>query len=448
MHISVPKDAQCEFINVSPTQNPLISKCQIKVCYVSDEPNRNGSVITKDVARKMASSLRGAPIVGAYCEETEDFDEHNKRIDFSGGEIKITDTTVPYGFVDLNAQIWFQTFIDDNADEREYLCTEGFIWTGQFPEAERIITHGNNQSMELDPETVKGNWSYDDNRKAQFFIIDEAIISKLCILGEDREPCFEGSQIKASFSLSEDFKNTLFSMVNEVKELFIGGNESMKKNEFELMEEVSAEEAAPVVEDEFKAKEEDEQSSEESKEEETTGDGEEDKKKKPETENACGGGDKKTKHSVEDENTPAVEEVVESVAEESAQYSLEEIPEYVELQQEFATLQAECENLKAELEPLKEFKLAAERKEKEDMINSFFMLSDEDKADVVANINSYSLDDIEAKLSVICVRNKVNFSLDEEKQEIEEPLSYSINNDSFDSAPDWVKAVRETAKNL
>ena len=44
--------------------NPLISKCQIKVCYVGDEPNRNRSIITKEVGRDLGSRLPGSPIVG------------------------------------------------------------------------------------------------------------------------------------------------------------------------------------------------------------------------------------------------------------------------------------------------------------------------------------------------------------------------------------------------
>jgi len=39
------------------------------------------------------------------------------------------------------------------------------------------------------------------------------------------------------------------------------------------------------------------------------------------------------------------------------------------------------------------------------------MLSDEQKKDCVDNIDTYSFDEIEAKLSVICVRNKVSFDL-------------------------------------
>ncbi|MBE6148197.1 MAG: hypothetical protein E7167_01600 [Firmicutes bacterium] len=73
--------------------------------------------------------------------------------------------------------------------------TEGYLWTGQYPECQRIITSGNNQSMELDEETIKAEWSKDENGYPEFFIINEAIISKLCILGEEFEPCFEGSQI-------------------------------------------------------------------------------------------------------------------------------------------------------------------------------------------------------------------------------------------------------------
>jgi hypothetical protein len=35
MHESIRVDMPVEFINITPF-NPLISKCQIKVCYVSD----------------------------------------------------------------------------------------------------------------------------------------------------------------------------------------------------------------------------------------------------------------------------------------------------------------------------------------------------------------------------------------------------------------------------
>jgi hypothetical protein len=62
--------------------------------------------------------------------------------------------------------------------------------------------------MELDEKTLNATWSKDGNGMPEFFIINEAIISKLCTLGEDNEPCFEGCQINApspvQFSLEFD----------------------------------------------------------------------------------------------------------------------------------------------------------------------------------------------------------------------------------------------------
>ena len=89
-HKSIKLESPIEFINVTPL-NPLISQCQIKVCYVSDEPNRNRSVITKDVAKELANSIPGCPIVGFYNEAKEDFEEHNRMIEIANGEIKIKD---------------------------------------------------------------------------------------------------------------------------------------------------------------------------------------------------------------------------------------------------------------------------------------------------------------------------------------------------------------------
>lgn len=60
-----------ELVNIAPDyRSPLIAHCQIKVCWVGDIPNRNKTVITKEAAMEMAPSLRGAPLVGFYNEET------------------------------------------------------------------------------------------------------------------------------------------------------------------------------------------------------------------------------------------------------------------------------------------------------------------------------------------------------------------------------------------
>lgn len=162
---------------------------------MGEQPNRNKSIITKDVARGLAQSLPGSPIVGHFNKKEQDYEEHNRILDISNGKFEITDDTQPYGFVDLGAKVWFQKFLDDNKDEREYLMTEGYLWTSAYPDCKRVLTNGNNQSMELNEETLKGEWSKDNKGKPQFFIINEALIEKLCILGENYEPCFEGANI-------------------------------------------------------------------------------------------------------------------------------------------------------------------------------------------------------------------------------------------------------------
>jgi hypothetical protein len=41
--------------------------------------------------------------------------------------------------------------------------TEGYLWTGQYPECQRVIDKGNNQSMELDEKSVSGSWTKGSN---------------------------------------------------------------------------------------------------------------------------------------------------------------------------------------------------------------------------------------------------------------------------------------------
>ena len=81
------------------------------------------------------------------------------------------------------------------------------------------------------------------------------------------------------------------------------------------------------------------------------------------------------------------------------------------------------------------------------MINTqFSILSDEDKKDVIENINNYSLEDIESKLSVICVRNKVNFNLTEDNDTSKKDgiTTYNLNDIVGDTnEPAWVKAVTQ-----
>ena len=508
MHTSIKLDTPVEFINITPL-NPLISKCQIKVCYVSDEPNRNRSIITKEVAKQMANSLPGCPIVGFYNEDKGDFEEHNRIIDISNGKFEIKDTTRPYGFVDLSAKVWFQKFLDDGMTEREYMMTEGWLWTGQYPECRRILAHGNNQSMELDEGTLDAHWSKDGNGDPKFFIINEAIISKLCTLGESNEPCFEGANITAptiQFAFEDGFKEQLFSMMNELKEYLNKGGEKVftryaveigdalwtalysrvedayviesvcedgeqkfavvaaddkyYRLDFSIAEDGALEFAAepvlmeeytpseepqfdPVAVDEYakskKAAKKDEDDDEPKKKD---GEGEEEKCPK------CG----KPKSECECEDEDDDDKKKKGKKE---KYNLDEIQEYVELSSKYSDLetnynaaQEKIADLEAQIGELTAFKKSIEKAEKEKMIDSFYMLSDDDKKDVIENIDTYSLDDIEAKLSIICVRNKVSFNLDDDKNNGVTTYNLDGGVPADETVPAWIKALRSVASEM
>ena len=325
--------------------------------------------------------------------------------------------------------------------------TEGYIWTGQYPESKRIIDSGNNQSMELDKKIIDAYWTKDDNGKPEFFIINEAIISKLCILGEEQEPCFEGASItKFEFSLEDSFKQELSSMIFQLQEILDKGGNVMNNEEMKK----STEEE--VIVDEFKKKEEEEEkkdkteqnatgNSEDKKEEGSAEDKKEEPAKKEEEK-------KPVPPAAKAEEKKAEEDDEEEKKKKKTNFSYEE--KYKELQIKYAAMEEKYNSMEENLKALTEFKAQIEKKDKEAMIASFYMLSDEDKKDVVDNIDTYSLEDIENKLSVICVRNKVNFNLDNEKEDKEDPVTYNLNNGDLadDNIPAWVRAVKSVQKSM
>ena len=429
--------------------------------------------------------------------------------------------------------------------------TEGYLWTGQYPEAQRIIDEGNNQSMELSNKFLDATWTKDINGKPKFFIINEAIIAKLCVLGENQEPCFEGATItqpQIQFSYDDGFKEQLFSMMNELKQLIKEGgapvfttfaveigdalwgalytyleatfprdlkegeeecccrcskysidsiweegaqkfailkeraNGKLYRLDFSWTEEgfasagstVEVEKSyVPVIEKPMFALE-DVEAFEEKRYSVEDNSGKDDNSK---TDNPLEGDAKFAKKKDEEEGKAKKEgegaegddkcpkcgkpkeectcEKEDDDDKKKKKYSLEEIPEYTELldkysnlEKEFNVLKETNETLTAQVGELTEFKAGVDRKDKQAMIDGFYMLSDEDKEDVINNIDTYSLDEIEAKLSIICVRNKVSFNLEDDDKNTD-PTTYSLNGGGEgDYTPAWIKSLQSVAKDI
>lgn len=482
MHKSIATIDSPEFINLQPLDiNPLMSSCEIKVLYLGE--NRNHSFITKEVATEMAKTLRGAPIVGYYREEKGDFTDHGNRMIIDDEGVKFECMTTPYGFVAPDAKVWFQTFEDTddfgNTETREYLMTTGYLWTGQFEECKIATEQGRPHSMELDEKSLDGHWATNKNNGIDFFIINDAVFSKLCILGDDVEPCFEGSNVTApkvssSFTkMDDEFRKTLFTMMQELQFALKGGQQ-MENEVDTIVVETSVEEAvvepaientdsaveasiepavdpapvveepamvveepAPAVEDTFAAsKKEDEKDDEDPK----SDDGKEEPEKDEDEEKEKDFAKKEDEDKDEKESNGNSDDQKDDEEKKKKDFKL--------LQENYSKLQSDFEELKVKYDELVAFKAQVEDAKKDEMINKFCFLSDEDKKEVVENKSKYTVEEIESKLSVICVRNKVNFNLDSNNKtdiniEDRSVTTYNVSGCGA-SIPAWVRAVKNT----
>ena len=98
---------------------------------------------------------------------------------------------------------------------RTYACFDVILHVDYWDEAKQII--GKRQSMELNPETIKGDWTIIDGQ--EYFVYTFAEMKGFCVLGDDKEPCFEGSAFeKEKESKFEKFSLLLSDLMEKVNE--------------------------------------------------------------------------------------------------------------------------------------------------------------------------------------------------------------------------------------
>ena len=411
----------------------------------------------------MAKTLRGAPIVGYYKQEKEDFVDHGEEITIDHDGVHFKNKTRPYGFVAPDAKVWFKDFEDTddlgNTTVRTYLMTTGYLWAGQYEQVKKVFEDGGKpHSMELDSKNLDGHWATNPKNNMEFFIINDAIFSKLCILGDEVEPCFEGSgvtppDISSAFSLDNDFKHTLFTMMEELKYALEGGNAMTKPNE--TVDSVQTEET--LVQVEFTENKAEVSGNESSSSEQVPStdfkkEDDEDKKekedspkndeKKDESDESKGGKEEKPS---DDEGGAANKEDDED----------KKKKKFTVLEENYQKLQSDYSILAEQVEQLRAFKKKIEDAQKDDLIKDFYMLSDEDKKDVVEHKSEYSLEEIKSKLAVICFEKKVNFNLNTSSEneeskvtEQEESLvtTFDVKSTEDSTVPEWVRAVESAMK--
>ena len=450
---SVATIAAPEFVNLAEDAlNPGISKADVKVLYLGE--NRNGSFINKETAMKMSETLRACPIVGAYRKDIDDFGDHGEIIHIENGEITFDCATVPYGFVAPDAKVWFKEFTDydefGNTVNREYLMTTAYLWTGQYPEIERCVKEGMGQSMELDGASIDGHWAENSESGIEFFIINDASFTKLCVLGDGVEPCFEGASVEApnisdKFS-KEGFTTTLYNMMNELK-FALAENANAENANAENANAENAEktdDSESVVEETTEFAEKAEEVEETAEEAETFAEKEEEADDVAE-ENL----DQESDFSANTEEEKESEEVVENTEESADNEFAEKDAEIETLKSEIASLQEKYSLLETEAEELRSYKASRISADKDTLINKYNMLSDDDKAEIIANKDSYSYEEIESKLALLYVKKNVDF--DDQEEEIPAPneatLTFGLSTANGDAEIDPIIELLRDAAN-
>lgn len=188
-----------QFISTNRMIGEDIKEFTIKVAFPDEA--RNGTLIPRSVLEEAASkTLPGTPIVGFYDWDEEDFLGHESELTVTKRGLEITPSTRPYGFVPLDAEVRWER---EKETGRDFIVTNGYLWTGRYPELERMLDGRNRQSMELSETKTHGEWAIDPQTGERTFIVSETAFSALCILGEKVAEAFQGASFSPVLNFSE-----------------------------------------------------------------------------------------------------------------------------------------------------------------------------------------------------------------------------------------------------
>lgn len=197
-------------IIASPTQPISSSKPELgrlDVGVFTKYGNRNGSYITDEIAESLIASATSGntPVVGFFDPESASWAGH------TGPALASA-----YGYVE-SFKGW-QPFTDTDGVTRDYAVFSVVLFNKYYKEANLVV--GQHQSMELDRDSIDGDWANIDD--TEYFVYTKASIMGLCIIGE-HEPCFSVSTFfekedEHYASQYEKFSSLLSGLKEQVEE--------------------------------------------------------------------------------------------------------------------------------------------------------------------------------------------------------------------------------------
>ena len=397
--------------------NPNIGRLKVRV--FTKYGNRNGSYITEAVANQLIeSATQGTtPVVGFFDPETQSWASHSGPTLANG-----------YGYVE--SFLGWEPFEDTDGVTREYAVFSVVLFTDYYEEAKKIF--GQNQSMELDPASIDGDWTMIENQ--EYFVYTKAKMLGFCVIGE-HEPCFS---VSSFFSKNDDiyksqyekFSSLLFNLkaqVEEAEKNNEGGEQPM--NEFEnqeVVEQVENPQVQEEVQDTFQQVATEEEVVETEAVEEAPA----------------------AEANFEEQPAESEPEVQESVSEEPSEFEALQT-QFNELQESYNELQTNYEAAQARITELEQFQtsanteletlrtqneelqtslqaystqaLEAENNRKNELVKKYEkVMKEEEISDIKEKANDFSYDELESKLA-IAYANKQMAGNDVKKVPLPEP---------------------------
>ena len=369
--------------------------------------NRNGSYITDEYAEQLINSATqgNTPVVGFFDPETQKWSSH-------------TGPTLANGYGYVESFVGWQPFTDTDGITREYAVFSVVLFTQYYEEAKKI--RGQHQSMELNPETITGDWvSFEDG---EYFVYKTGDMLGFCVIGE-HEPCFSVSTFfsknddtyKSQYEKFSSLLQNLRQQVEETENKLKGGEQPMNEFENEQAAVETPEEVESKVEEQEVAPETEFENNEEVETEEEV--------------------EAQPEEVVQPEAEPEVEE--ESSKFERLQQQFNELQNsFNDLQAEFNsatesindltnqlnTLQEENTNLQAKVANYEAIEAQNEIEKKNSLIEKYEkVLSEEEINPIKDMVKDFSYDELEGKLAVLFANKQMAGSDESKKVPLPEP---------------------------
>lgn len=177
--------------------------------------NSNGSIFSKEVVDENIETIKNTPVLGFIkevpCGE-EDFDGHKFLIVRDDNGVKRKYLGQAYGVVHESCNPRWITKVTDSGEEREFLQVDALLWK-KFGDAVDIMERDQEKShsMELYPYNYEGYDDEDGN-----FVVTKFSFDGCCILGDDKEPAMENSNIQVvNFTMTDFVKSIQSELSNK-----------------------------------------------------------------------------------------------------------------------------------------------------------------------------------------------------------------------------------------